>query len=141
MSIREDAAQAKAERDAILTELAALDVASLEALRLRSDQDNRLLQACLDQEILARKRAVKAELEELAVQADFLEKVSLPIAAAIPLFVTFLFSEKVLPDPWRTTLMVAAYLAGGGIWAVCRGLSLRFGKRAKVGSAGLGKVD
>lgn len=141
MSIREHAAQARAERDAVLVELAALDVASLEALRLRATDDDRLLQACLDHEILARKRAAKAELEELAVQADFFEKASLPLAAAIPVFLTFLAGEKVLLDTWRPVILGIAYVVGGVLWAVCRGLSLRYGKRAKFGAAELGKVD
>ena len=95
----------------------------------------------LDLVILARRRAEKVQLESYGHLAELFDKSALPAAAALPVFLTFLASEKLLADPWRTTVLTAAYVLGGAVWVYCRLRSHWYGSRAKRGAATLGKVD
>lgn len=97
-------------------------------------------QRILDLVILARRREEKVQLESYAQLADLFDKSALPAAAVLPVFLTFLASEKLLSDPWRTTILTVAYILGG-VWIYCRLRSLRYGSMAKRGAASLGKVD
>lgn len=142
MSIKEKAAQALAERELAMDAYGAVEsVAALEALRASLVGAEDEARAILDLTILHRKRAEKGELEELNAVADWFDKSALPVAAAFPVFLTFLASEKILADPMRSTALLVAYLFGGVLWVICRWKSLQYSKRAKRGAAELGKVD
>ena len=141
MTIREEAARARTEHHATLAEYAQLDQDSLEALRLQCPEDDRRRRAYLDLALTLQRRDVKAEIEVLALQAEFFDKAALPMAAAFPVFMTFLASEKVLADPWRTAAVGCSYVVGAVLWMICRWQAFRLGRRAKHGTAELGKVD
>lgn len=142
MSIKERAAQALAEREESLEDFAKIgDFRALEAHRLAGLSEEERLLANLDFAILARKRAIKGELDVLDRWADLYDKAALPAAAAVPAFLTFLASEKVVVDPVRSTVLAAAYLFGGSVWIFCRWMAHRLSCRAKRGAADLGKVD
>ena len=140
MSIENIAAQALAERIESMNAYSGVtDVGALEELRAGAAdvKDQRIL----DLVILARRREEKVQLESYAQLADLFDKSALPAAAVLPVFLTFLASEKLLSDPWRTTILTVAYILGGVVWIYCRFRSLRYGSMAKRGAASLGKVD
>jgi len=140
MSVEEDAAQAFLEREAALLRYATIDsLVALEALRSRTaDPKDR---EALDAVILQRRREEKSELEELNAVAELYDKAALPIAAALPVFLTFLAGEKLLVGPARTYVLVLAYLSGGVMWIFCRWKAYQCAREAKRGTALLGKVD
>lgn len=142
MSIEDIAAQALAERNAAMRRYAAVpDVEALEALRLQNASEEDKEQANRELAILRRKRTMKGEWEDLSALADFFDKSALPVAAAVPVFLTFLAGEKILVDPLRSKVLVTAYLFGGCAWIFCRWKAFQYGRRAKRGAAELGKVD
>jgi len=142
MSIQKDAAQALAEREEIVNAYTDVgDVQALEALRLMRASAEDKEKAALELAILIRKRTLKGELEMLAFTAEWWEKSAVPLAAAFPVFITFLASEKILDGHLRSKVLLASYLLGGLAWGVCRWVALKYGGRAKRGAADLGKVD
>ena len=140
MLVNQEAASALAQRALAVDAYGGItSIETLEALR-----DNTMLETdrkVLDQVILMRKRSEKARLEQLAAGAEVMEKSSLPLSAAMPVFVTFLASEQLIAPPWRTVSLASAYLIGGLLWITCRLLAFKWLKDAKVGIVRLGKVE
>lgn len=60
-------------------------------------------------------RSIKVELETFDRLAELYDKSALPMAAALPAFLTFLAGEHVIVDPWRTKFLMLAYLFGGSV--------------------------
>lgn len=138
--IREDSEKALADRRASQDQYAAISsMAALEALRARMDvgpeRDH------LDHLILSRRRGLKAELEKLGVASDLFDKAAIPAAAALPGFLTFLASEKLLADGLRAPVLSGAYLVGAALWMFCRWKSFQNARLMRVGASELGKVD
>lgn len=135
-----DAAVAQRARQASHSQYALIDsIAALEALRagMETGQERDSLDALLVQ----RRRTAKASLENLGVLGDLYDKAALPAAAALPVLLTLLVSERLIGDTVRTWLLLSAYLVGGALWALCRWMSYRYSKEARNGAATLGKVD
>jgi hypothetical protein len=138
--LEELAAQAlAARRQAIRAYDGVRNVEALEAMRARATEEGD--REVLDKVILIRRRQEKGAWEELVTRADLYDKASIPLAAALPVFVTFLGAEHVLVDPVRFGLLLTAYLFGGFIWLASRWASFKYGARAKRGLARLGKVE
>ncbi len=138
--LEELAAQALAERrQAIQAYDGVRNVEALEAMRPGiTDVKEREF---LDAVILIRRRLEKGAWEEFEKRADLYDKAAIPLAAALPVFVTFLGAERVLVDPVRFALLLAAYIFGALVWLVSRWASFKYGTRAKRGLARLGKVE
>lgn len=133
-----DGATALSQRQAFLAQHTDLPLAQLEALRARlsgAERDD------LDSLITQRRRATKALLENLSVMSELFDKAALPAAAALPVLLTLMASERLIADSVRTWLLISAYIVGGALWALCRWASFLYLKQARLGSADLGKVE
>jgi len=134
-----DASAALAARTAYLAQFEKASLAELEALRPRMESGPQ--RDDLDAAILSRRRVRKAFLESLTTLADLFDKAALPAAAAIPVFLTFLATEKLLVERWRSTVLVVGYMVGAILWLFCRWKAYQLTNEAKLGAAELGKVD
>lgn len=140
MSIEDVAAQALAERRGAMRAYDSVrQLAALEELRAQTAEPKQ--QRVLDLVLLERRRQIKADGEVYDRLSDLFDKASLPAAAALPVFVTLLASERLLVDPLRQKVLLVSYLFGGVLWLICRWYSYRLGVRAKRTAALLGKVD
>ncbi len=135
----QDASSALAARVANFAQFESATLAELEALLPRMESG--VQRDDLDAAILSRRRVRKSFLESLTTLADLFDKAALPAAAAIPVFLTFLATEKLLTDRWRTTVLVGGYLVGAILWLFCRWKVYQLTNEAKLGAAELGKVD
>lgn len=138
--LEEAAGQALAAREEAARPYEAIrDLAALEAMRSSSADDQQ--REILDHVILRRKRQVKGDFEALERIADLFDKAAVPLAAALPVFVSFLSAEHALVDPARFRWLLGSYTFGAVVWLFCRFASVRYGARARRGLAHLGKVE